>query len=92
MSSIVHTKIYNDEKKTFKSFMLAAGFADFSLTTEKNGLYLNIEFTTPESIFNYRLRGIESAYMATRSNTYFYDLDHDWDDEANKFFGGDDDR
>lgn len=91
MSSIIHTKIYNDEKKAFKFFMLNAGFSDFSLTTQKNDLYLNIVFSTPESVFNYRLRGIESAYMATRSSTYFYDLDHDWDDEAQECFGDKDD-
>ncbi len=92
MSNIVRTKIYKEEKKAFKSFMVAAGFADFSLVGQKTGLYLNIEFTTPESVFNYRLRGIEGAYMATRSSTYFYDLDHDWDDEAKDFFGDEDDR
>ncbi len=92
MSSIVRTKIYDEEKKAFRSYMLAAGFSNFSLITQKNGLYLNIEFPTPESVFNYRLRGIENSYMATRSNTYFYDLDQDWDDEANKFFGDEDDR
>jgi len=92
MSSIVRTKIYTEEKKAFRSFMLDAGFADFSLVARKNDLYLSIEFATPESVFNYRLRGIENAYMATRSNTYFYDLDHDWDDEARDFFGDDDDR
>lgn len=92
MSNIVRTKIYNEEKKAFKSFMLTAGFADFSLISPKNGLYLNIEFATTQSVFNYRLRGIEDAYMSTRSNTYFYDLDHDWDDEANEFFGDNNDR
>jgi len=90
MSNIVRTKIYTDEEHLFQKFMVEAGFKNFTLIPQRNGLCLNIEFDTPQSVFTYTLRGIEAAYMRTRSSTYFYDLDQGWDDEADEFFGDED--
>lgn len=91
MASIVQTKVYSEERKEFRAYLIATGFADFSLVKPKKELYLHVEFETPESVFNYKLRGIEEAYKATRGHRYYSDLDQSWDDEAAEFFGEDED-
>lgn len=90
MASIVRTTIFTDEEKEFRMFLDNAGFSDFTLFPNKGGIYLNIQFHKPAAIMNYTLRGVEADYKATHSNTYYYDLDQDWDDEANNFFGDED--
>lgn len=72
--------------------MIAAGFKDFTLVKPRKELHLQVEFKTPESVFNYKLRGVEEAYKASRGNRYYSDLDQDWDDEAEEFFGDDEER
>jgi len=91
MASIVGTKIYSEERKEFKAYLIAAGFTGFALVKPRKDLYLQVQFDAPESVFNYKLRGIEEAYKATRGNRYFSDLDQDWDDEAAEFFGENED-
>lgn len=91
MTNIIRTKIYAEEEKEFRSFLESAGFSNFDLFPNKDGIYLNILFLTPATIMTYTLRGIETDYKSTRSNTYYYDLDQDWDDEAGNFFGDNDD-
>lgn len=92
MSSIIRTNIFAEEKKEFASYLKATGFNKFELTTTGDGLYLILEFKTSASIMNYKLRGVEESYKATRSNVYYYDLDHSWDEEADVFFGDEDDQ
>lgn len=91
MASIVQTKIYSEERTEFRAYLLAAGFNDFALVKPKKELYLQVEFDTPESVFNYKLRGIEEAYKASRGHRYYSDLDQPWDDEAAEFFGENED-
>lgn len=91
MTNIIRTKIYADEEKEFRLFLKGAGFNNFDLFPSKDKIYLNICFQTPATIMNYRLRGVETEYKSSRSNTYYYDLDQDWDDEANDFFGSEND-
>lgn len=91
MASIVSTKIYSEERKEFRAYLLAVGFTGFTLTKPKKDLYLQVEFDAPESVFNYKLRGIEEAYKATRGHRYYSDLDQGWDDEAAEFFGENED-
>ena len=91
MASIVQTEVYIEERKEFRAYLLAAGFKDVTLLKPKREMYLQLEFEAPESVFNYKLRGIEGAYKATRGNRYYSDLDQDWDDEAAEFFGEEDD-
>ena len=92
MASIVNTKIYSEERKEFHAYMIAVGFNDFTLVKPRKDVYLQVEFETPESVFNYKLRGVEEAYKASRGNRYYSDLDQDWDDEAEEFFGDDEER
>lgn len=92
MASIVRTTVYADEEKEFRMFLEDKGFSEITLFPNKGGIYLNIQFHKPAAIMNYTLRGVESEYKSQHSNTYFYDLDQDWDDEADDFFGDDDDR
>ena len=92
MSNMVRTSIFAEDKREFTSFLKDEGFSNFRLTPTGNRIFLDIEFKTPASIMNYKLRGVETKFKASRSNTYYYDLDQDWDDEADEFFGdnGDD--
>lgn len=92
MTNIVRTTIFTDEEKEFRTFLNNAGFSDFTLYSHKGKIYLTIEFHQPAAIMNYTLRGVESNYKAAHSNTYYYDLDQDWDDEAADLFGDEDDR
>jgi hypothetical protein len=92
MASVVQTKIYSEERKEFQAYMIAVGFTDFKLVKPRKDLYLRVEFETPESVFNYKLRGVEEAYKASRGNRYYSDLDQDWDDEAEEFFEDDEER
>ncbi len=91
MTNIIRTTIYAAEKKEFRLFLKNAGFDNFDLFPNKNNMYLNISFHTPATIMNYTLRGVENDYKSTRSNTYYYDLDQSWDDEAGEFFGDEND-
>jgi len=91
VSSIHRTSIFNDDEKDFRSFLEKEGFSSFDLFSSKGSTYLNIQFETDAGLFNYKLRGVENAYRATRSNKYYYDLDQDFDDEADEFFGNDSD-
>ena len=91
MSSILRTSIFNDDEKDFRSFLEKEGFSGFDLFSSNKKMYLNIQFETDAGLFNYKLRGVESAYRATRSNKYYYDLDQNFDDEADEFFGNDSD-
>lgn len=87
MTGIVRTKIFAGEEREFRTFLEGIGFSGFVLTPTHDKLYLNIEFKTPASIMNYKLRAVEESYRASRSNAYYYDLDQSWDDEVNDFFG-----
>ena len=91
MTNIIRTKIYAEEEKEFRLFLENAGFSNFDLFANKDKIYLNICFHTPATIMTYTLRGVENDYKASRSNTYYYDLDQDWDDEAGDFFGDEND-
>ena len=91
MASIVQTKIYKEERSEFRAYLIATGFTGFALITPKKDLFLQVEFEVPQSVFNYRLRGIEEAYKATRGHRYYSDLDQPWDDEAAEFFGENED-
>ena len=91
MTNIIRTKIYAEEEKEFRKFLEDAGFSNFDLFPNKDKIYLNISFHAPATIMNYKLRGVENNYKASRSNTYYYDLDQDWDDEAGDFFGDEND-
>lgn len=91
MSNVLRTTIFNDDERDFRSFLEKEGFSGFVLTQTKGKTYLNIQFETDTGLFNYKLRGVENAYRSTRSNKYYYDLDQDFDDEADEFFGDDND-
>jgi hypothetical protein len=91
MTNMIRTRVFAEEEKEFRLYLENSGFSDFDLFPNKDAIYLNILFHKPATIMNYTLRGIESKYRATRSNTYYYDLDQDWDDEADLFFGDEDD-
>lgn len=92
MASIIRTTIFIDEEKEFRMFLSNEGFSDFTLFPNKGKIYLNIQFHKPAAIMNYTLRGVEENYKSAHSNTYYYDLDQNWDDEAADFFGDEDDR
>lgn len=92
MKNIVRTTIFADEEKEFRLFLNDGGFSDFTLFPNKGKIYLNIQFHRPAAIMNYTLRGVEAKYKSAHSNTYYYDLDQDWDEEAADLFGGEDDR
>lgn len=92
MGSIIRTTIFTDEEKEFRMFLNDEGFSDFTLFSNNGGIYLNIQFHKPAAIMNYTLRGVEADYKSAHSNTYYYDLDQDWDEEAADFFGDNDER
>lgn len=91
MVSIIRTSIYANDMVEFRNFLEELGFSQFYLfPSDQDGLYLNIHFENKSSLFTYRLRDVEGAYKDLRSNTYYYDLDQNFDDEAADFFGDDD--
>ena len=91
MVSIIRTSIYADDMSDFRNFLESHGFTNFHLfPTNSDGLHLNIHFENNASLFRYKLRDIEGQYMDQHSNTYYYDLDQSFDDEAQEFFGNDD--
>lgn len=91
MARIIQTGIYTEEMKEFRDYLEAQGFTEFRLfPSKRDKLHLNIYFENPATIMNYVLRGVEADYKAARSNKYFYDLDQDWDEEAENFFDHDD--
>lgn len=87
MAGAIRTKIFAGEEREFRTFLENSGFSHFRLTSKQDEIYLKIEFKTPASIMNYKLRAVEESYRASRSNAYYYDLDQSWDDEADDFFG-----
>jgi len=90
MANIICTKIFANEKREFRKFLMAAGFNGFELAISSDEVYLTITFENPASVMNFKLRGIENDYKHFRSNVYYYDLDQSWDDEADNYFGDDD--
>lgn len=92
MASIIRTTIFVNEEKEFRMFLSDVGFSDFTLFPNKGKIYLNIQFHKSAAIMNYTLRGVEADYKSAHSNTYYYDLDQDWDDEAADLFGDNDER
>lgn len=91
MSSILRTSIFTEDESDFRDFLESEGFSGFTLFPANGKVYLNIQFVTDTGLFNYKLRGIEEDFRAMRSNTYYYDLDNDFDAEADEFFGDDSD-
>ena len=92
MVSIIRTTIYTDDLEDFRRFLENEGFSNFHLFPSKtNNLYLNIHFEKKASLFSYKLRDVEGEYKNLHSNTYYYDLDQSFDDEAEEFFGDDGD-
>ena len=92
MVSIFRTSIFSEDELEFRSFLEGAGFSDFHLfPANGDNVYLNIQFEKETSLFTYKLRGLESNFRALHSNTYYYDLDQDFDSEADEFFGNDSD-
>lgn len=91
MVSIIRTSIFKDDANDFENFLKSHGFTKFHLfPTSSDSVYLNIHFEIDASLFTYKLRDMEGAYKDLHSNTYYYDLDHNFDDEADEFFGNDD--
>ena len=90
MVSIIRTSIYADDMSDFSNFLESHGFSKFHLFPSADGLCLNIHFENDTSLFRYKLRDIEGQYKDLHSNTYYYDLDQSFDDEARDFFGNDD--
>jgi len=91
MVSIIRTSIYSDDMVDFRSFLEDHGFSEFHLfPANKEGMYLNIHFENKASLFTYKLRDMENEYKDLHSNTYYYDLDQSFDNEAADFFGDDD--
>lgn len=92
MVSILRTAIYTDDMSDFRNYLESHGFNNFHLfPASKDGLTLNIHFESETSMFRYKLRDIEGQYKDLHSNTYYYDLDQSFDDEATEFFGDDND-
>jgi hypothetical protein len=91
MSNVLRTSIFNTDESDFRNFLEEEGFSDFTLLVANGSGYLSIQFKTDTGLFNYKLRGVESRYRSMRSNKYYYDLDQDFDDEADEFFGDDSD-
>jgi len=92
MVSILRTSIFSEDELEFRSFLEGAGFSDFHLfPANGDNVYLNIQFEKEASLFTYKLRGVETKFRAMHSNTYYYDLDQDFDSEADEFFGNDSD-
>ena len=92
MVSVISTKIFSEDEQDFRKYLESEGFANFHLfPSNKNNVYLNLQFEQKASTFTFKLRGIEQNFRAMHSNTYYYDLDQDFDDEANELFGNDSD-
>lgn len=92
MVSTISTKILTKDQQEFYKFLEGAGFSDFHLfPIKEDSVYLNLQFDTDSSLFTYKLRGVEEKFRAMHSNTYYYDLDQDFDSEADEFFGNDSD-
>lgn len=90
VANMIQTSIFAKEEAEFRKFLESEGFSGFQLFPDLNEMYLNIYFDNPATIMNYTLRGVEDEYKVQRANEYYYDLDQDWDDEAEEFFGNDD--
>ena len=91
MGNALRTSIFTTDESDFRTFLEEEGFADFLLSEANGSGYLSIQFETDTGLFNYKLRGVESRYRSLRSNKYYYDLDQDFDDEADEFFNDDSD-
>jgi len=93
MVSIIRTSIYKDDAVEFQNFLESHGFSKFHLfQSSQESLYLNIHFENNASLFSYKLRDMENKYKDLHSNTYYYDLDESFDNEADEFFGKDDEH
>lgn len=93
MVSVIRTSIYVDDERDFRNFLESEGFSHFHLfRSSADSVYLNLHFENNASLFRYKLRDIESEYKDMHSNTYYYDLDQSFDDEAAEFFGDGDDN
>lgn len=91
MVSVIRTSIFTEDEKDYRLFLKQQGFSDFTLfPANGDKVYLNIQFEADTALFNYKLRGVEAKFRNMRSNTYYYDLDQDFDGEADDFFGDDD--
>ncbi|MHA1289141.1 MAG: hypothetical protein ACTSPB_17270 [Candidatus Thorarchaeota archaeon] len=91
MGNALRTSIFTTDESDFRKFLEEEGFSDFLLSAANESGYLNIQFQTDTGLFNYKLRGVETRYRSMRSNKYYYDLDQNFDDEADEFFGNDSD-
>lgn len=92
MVSVIRTSIFVDDERDFRNFLESEGFNNFHLfPSSSSSVYLNIHFENNASLFTYKLRDVESEYKDMHSNTYYYDLDQSFDNEAAEFFGDDDD-
>ena len=92
MVSVIRTSIYVDDERDFRNFLEAEGFSQFHLfPSAADSVYLNLHFENDTSLFTYKLRDVEGEYKDRHSNTYYYDLDQTFDNEASEFFGDDDD-
>lgn len=84
------TTILAEDEQDFSNYLLARGFKGFTLAPNRTGTYLTLSFEDPKEIMQYRLKAVEERFKAARSNTYFYDLEENWD-EAEEFFNGESD-
>lgn len=92
MVSVISTKIFTEDERDFRKYLESEGFANFHLfPSNGENVYLNLQFEQNASSFTFKLRGMEQNFRAMHSNTYYYDLDQNFDDEADEFFGNDSD-
>jgi hypothetical protein len=92
MVSVIRTSIYVDDELDFRNFLKSEGFDEFHLfPSSSDSVYLNIHFENKTSLFTYKLRDVEGEYKDRHSNTYYYDLDQTFDNEATELFDDDND-
>lgn len=82
------TEILVDDEKEFRLFLKERGFGNIEVFSSEKDEYLYLYFDNAAQYMKYKLRGIEQSFMATRSHTYYYDLDQPFD-ELDDIFGED---
>ena len=89
VARIITTKIRASDEAEYRAYLKELGFEKVDLFPSKAHSNLNIYFENPAEVMTYTLRGVEQAFMASRSHIYFYDLDEPFD-ELGDIFGDED--
>jgi hypothetical protein len=86
---VIDTKVFASEKTEFGLFLKNAGFENVEVIAPEDAIYAKLQFFSKGDLLRYQLCNLEQRYLYARSDVYFYDLEQNWDHEADEYFGTD---